>query len=243
MPAQTYRCLQVAAVVAAALYSPAQLLAQTVISARAGLLNFTQGCVLLDGKHIEFSRSRVVHLVPGQRLRTEDGHAEIMLGPQVFLRLGFESEAEMVSTDLAEPQVRLWGGSAMIDADGLTNDGPVTVLAGKAEVRLVKKGLYRVDLPAEGPHGVTVRNGRAVVVIENHKRTIPERHELEIGEEAGQLETRRIGARKEDALDGWNHERASAIAELNGELLRKQLEEDRQEKDMRLWDKLGIWGR
>ena len=74
-------------------------------------------------------------------------------------------------------------------------------------------------------------------------KTIPEKHELEIGEEAGQLETRRMGARKEDALDGWNHERASAIAELNGELLRKQLEEDRQEKDMRLWDKLGIWGR
>ena len=242
MPARTYGWLQVAAVTAA-LCLPANLPAQTIISARAGLLHYTDGCVLLDGKHLEFKRSRLIHIVPGQRLRTGDGYAEIMLGPEIFLRLGFESEAEMVSTDLAAPQVRLRGGSALIDANGLTDQSPVAILAGNVEVRLVRKGLYRVDMPAAGPQALTVRSGRAIVVAENRKKTIPDNHEVELGENPKQFEARRIAPRREDALDGWSRERAAAIAELNGELLRKQFEEDRKEKDFRLSDKWGIWGR
>jgi hypothetical protein len=242
MPARTYGWLRVAATVAALCCFPAGLTAQTVISARAGLLNYTEGCVLLDGKYLESKRSRLIHLAPGQHLRTGDGHAEIMLGPEVFLRLGFESEAEMVSTDLETPQVRLRGGSALIDANGLADQSPVSVLVGSAEVRLVKKGLYRFDMPLQGPQAVTVWDGRALVVTENHEKTIPEKHGVELGENPKNLVARRVEHEKKDALDNWNHERASAIAELNGELLRKQVEEDRHDKDFRLSNKWGMWG-
>jgi hypothetical protein len=240
MPARTYGWLQVAATLTAALCLPAGLPAQTIISVRAGLLNYTEGCVLLDGTHLESKRTRLIHLVPGQHLRTEDGHAEIMLGPEIFLRLGFESEAEMVSTELEAPQVRLWAGSALIDANGLTDQSPVSVLVGNFEVRLVKKGLYRVDMPGKGPQIVTVRNGQALVATENRKKTIPEKHQVELGENIKNLVARRVEHSKKDALDNWNRQRASTIAELNGELLRKQVEEDRHEKDFP--PKWGIWG-
>jgi hypothetical protein len=242
MSARTTGWFQVAATVTAMLCFRSDLPAQTIISARAGLLNHTQGCVLLDGKHLEAGRPRLIHLVPGQHLRTEDGHAEIMLGPEIFLRLGFESEAEMVSTDLAAPQVRLRGGSALIDANGLTDRNPVSVLVGDSELRLVKKGLYRVDAPRNGPQKVTVWDGRAIVLAEKSKKTIAENHTVELGENPKNLAARRVGQTKRDALDQWNRERASAIADLNGELLRKQVEADRQEKEMRLSNKLGIWG-
>jgi hypothetical protein len=242
MPARTTGWFQVAATVTAVLCWRPGLPAQTIISARAGLLNYTQGCVLLDGKHLEAGRPRLIHLVPGQRLRTEDGHAEIMLGPEIFLRLGFESEAEMVSTDLAAPQVRLRGGSALIDANGLTGKNPVAVLVGDNELRLVKKGLYRVDAPKEGPRRITVWDGRAIVMAENRKKTIAENHAAELGENPRNLVARRVEQAKKDALDDWNRERASAIADLNGELLRKQVEADRQEKEFRLSNRVGIWG-
>lgn len=243
MPARTHGWLQVAATVTVALCLRADMHAQTVISVRAGLLNYTEGCVLLDGKHLESRRTRLIHLVPGQQLRTESGHAEIMLGPEIFLRLGLWSEAEMVSTDLAAPQVRLRGGSALIDANGLTDQNPVSVLVGNVEVRLVKKGLYRVDMPLQGPQAVTVWDGEALVVAERRKKTIPERHELKLDEDPKNLVARRVEHANKDALDAWNHERASTIADLNGELLRKQVEADRQEKEFRLSNKWGIWGR
>jgi hypothetical protein len=241
MPARTHGWLRFAAAVTVALYLPADVQAQTVISVRAGLLNDADGCVLLDGKHIEPNRVRLTHLIPGQLLQTESGFAEVMLGPEIFLRLGFWSEAEMISTDLAAPQVRLRTGSAVIDANGLTDQSPVSVLAGNVELRLVKKGLYRVDLPREGPQAVTVWDGQALVVAENGNKTIPQRHEVEFGANPKNLVARRIGNARKDALDNWSRERASAIAELNGELLRKQVEQDRQEKEPRLTNKWGIW--
>jgi hypothetical protein len=241
MPTRTHRLLQFAVPAALLLCLPADVPAQTIISARAGLLSYTDGCVLLDGKHIECRLSRVKHLAPEHLLRTEDGHAEIMLGPEIFLRLGFESEAEIVSTDLAAPQVRLRAGSALIDANGLTDQNPVAVLIGNLEVHLVKKGLYRVDMPSEGPPIFTVRNGQAIVVAADRKKAIPEKHQIELTENAKDLAARRVEDSQKDALDDWNRGRASAIADLNGELLRKLLEQDRQDKDFRL-SKWGVFG-
>jgi len=242
MPVRAHGWLQVAATVIVVLCLAAAGRAQTVISVRAGLLNYTEGCVLLDGEHLESRRTRLIHLVPGQQLQTESGLAEIMLGPEIFLRLGFWSEAEMVSTDLAAPQIRLRGGSALIDANGLTDQSPVSVLIENVEVRLVKKGLYRVDMPWEGPQVVTVWDGQALVVGENRKKAIPEGHAAKLGENPKNLVARRIEPARKDALDDWSRERASTIANLNGELLRKQIEQDRQEKDLRLSNKWGIWG-
>jgi hypothetical protein len=230
MPARTHGWLPLAAVVTASLCWPADAPSQTVISARAGLLNHISGCVLLDGKHLEPGRLRLTHLLSGQSLRTTDGHAEVMLGPEVFLRLGFESELEMVSTDLAAPQVRLLSGSALIDANGLTAREPVSILIGHNEVRLVRKGLYRLDIPSDGPEAVTVWNGRAVAVVGSREKTIEDRHTVELGENVKSLIARRVERPRNDALDDWSSERAAAIAKVNGEMLRKQIDEDHNDK-------------
>lgn len=229
MSARTHGWLPSAGVAIAALCWSALLPAQIVISARAGLLNHATGCVLLDGKHIESKRLRLTHLVPGQRLRTEDGHAEVMLGPEVFFRIGFESELEMVSTDLEAPQIRLYAGSALIDANGLTAREPVSILVGDTEVRLVRKGLYRLDLHQEGPEVLTVWNGRAVVVGGSHEKTIQERNAVELGGNAKSLVPRRVERSSNDALDDWSRERAQAISHINAEMLRKQIEDEKDE--------------
>jgi hypothetical protein len=232
MSARTHRWLPPASAVIASLLWPALSPAQIVISARAGLLNHASGCVLVDGKHIESSRLRVTHLMPGQRLRTEDGHAEVMLGPEVFFRLGFAAELEMVSTDLESPRVRLLGGSALIDANGLTAREPVSILVGDSEVRLVRKGLYRLDIPKQGPEVLTVWDGRAVVVRDSREEMIQDGSAVELGGTIKSLTPRRVERSGNDALDDWSRERAEAIAHINGEMLRKQLEEDKHEKHL-----------
>jgi hypothetical protein len=183
--------------------------------------------VLLDEKHIEPGRLRLTHLIPGQRLRTEDGYAEVMLGPEVFLRLGFGSELEMVSTDLEAPQVLLLNGSALIDANGLTARKPVSVLVADSEVRLVRKGLYRVNIPNQGPETATVWDGRAVVIAGSGEKTLFERHTVELAADGKSLAPRRVERSQNDPLDDWSSERATAIAHINGEMLRRQVDDDR----------------
>lgn len=227
MSARTYGWRPFVAVAVASLLLPVLSPAQIVVSVRAGLLNHTSGCVLLDEKHIEPGRLRLTHLIPGQRLRTEDGYAEVMLGPEVFLRLGFGSELEMVSTDLEAPQVLLLNGSALIDANGLTARKPVSVLVADSEVRLVRKGLYRVNIPNQGPETATVWDGRAVVIAGSGEKTLFERHTVELAADGKSLAPRRVERSQNDPLDDWSSERATAIAHINGEMLRRQVDDDR----------------
>jgi hypothetical protein len=241
MSARTHGRWAVAAAAAALLYCVAAF-AQTIISVRAGLLNDTAGCVLLEGKHIEYQPTHVIHLRPHQQLRTEDGHAEVLLGPEIFLRMGFESKIEMVSTDLTAPQVRLLSGSALIDANGLTDQCPVSVMVGRTEIRLVKKGLYRIEAPESGPAVLMVWNGQAIVVGADRKKAIPERHAVELAENLQSFVVRRAERSKEDPLDTWSRERSSEIAQVNGELLRKQAEEDERSDRFRLPTDWGILG-
>lgn len=242
MSAQTHGRLAVAAAALALLLTPAGTPAQIIISVRAGLLNYTDGCVLLEGKHIEYEPTHVVHLLPKQQLRTGDGYAEVLLGPEIFLRIGFESQIEMVSTDLTSPQVRLVKGLALIDANGLTDQGPLSVLVNDNEVRLVKKGLYRIELPKNGPGSLMVWDGQAIVVGTDRKKAIPERHQVELAGNIKDLAARRAERSKDDPLDMWSRERASTIAEVNGEMLRKQAEEDRRDERLRLPTDWGILG-
>jgi len=61
--------------------------AQSVISAHSGVINYTEGTVNLDGKAIRLELTKVSDVKTGQTLAAEDGRAEVLLTPGVFLRL------------------------------------------------------------------------------------------------------------------------------------------------------------
>jgi hypothetical protein len=63
------------------------LYAQSVLSARAGLLHYVEGEVLLDGKPAEVDLASFPSMKTGSVLRTADGRAEVLLNPGVFLRM------------------------------------------------------------------------------------------------------------------------------------------------------------
>ena len=72
--------------------------AQSVISAHSGTVHHIEGRVLLADELVQPKFGHFPDLKEGQELRTEDGRAEILLTPGVFLRVASNSAVRMLSS-------------------------------------------------------------------------------------------------------------------------------------------------
>src|ERR1700722_11065645 len=84
--------------------------AQPVVSARAGLIQYTDGVGFLDSAVLRPTPGRFDQMKEGSELRTLTGRAEVILTPGVFLRMGEDSAIRMVANDLADARVRFVSG-------------------------------------------------------------------------------------------------------------------------------------
>src|SRR5258708_33289726 len=122
-------------------------LAQSVISAHSGLIHYDEGRVLLDGKQVEVRITAFPEIKEKMELRSEDGRAEVLLNPGVFLRMGENTAIRMVSNKLSDSRVEFLSGSAVVESSGdlAQKDDSVTILFRTTSVHLRKKGIYRFD--------------------------------------------------------------------------------------------------
>ena len=90
-----------------ALFFGLPLSAQPVISARAGLIEFADGVVFLNGDLLRQLPGRFGQMNEGSELRTQAGRAEVILTPGVFLRIGDDSAVQMIANHLADTRLRL----------------------------------------------------------------------------------------------------------------------------------------
>src|SRR5271154_2998024 len=100
--------------------------AQSVISTHSGLIHFFQGAVFVNDHPLEAHLGKFTNVPQGAELRTETGRAEVVLTPGVFLRVGENSAIRMSATELADTQVELVSGSAMVEAGGPKKDTAAT---------------------------------------------------------------------------------------------------------------------
>jgi len=124
-----------------------------------GTLNYVEGQVLVQGKVQTQKSVGSTYLEPNQDLETGNGHAEMLLTPGVYVRLGDNSDVKMISPGLADTQVQLMKGSAMVEVDELFKENNMSVVVDGARTRLEKTGLY--DFTAS-PASVKVLDGKAV---------------------------------------------------------------------------------
>jgi len=110
-----------------------------------GTVNYVEGQASLGGQALSSKSIGSVELRPGESLSTENGMAEILLTPGVFLRLGDNSSVRMVSPRLTNTEVNLSRGRALVEADQLYKANDVRVTVGNATTRLLKTGLYGFD--------------------------------------------------------------------------------------------------
>src|SRR5438128_3043684 len=133
------------------------------VSAKIGVLNIVEGDVSYKRDQADW-----VRLVAGDELREGDavktgatGRAEILLTPGCYLRLAENSAFVLSNPHVYQFRVDLTGGSAIIEASAI--DGPMTVATPKNEFSIIKEGLYRFNIAADGRAEIIVRKGRIAI--------------------------------------------------------------------------------
>ncbi|MGH9819045.1 MAG: FecR domain-containing protein, partial [Pyrinomonadaceae bacterium] len=135
-----------------------------VISAKAGGVNYTEGRVVIarqEGRSGQLLKGDEVQI--GDRVETgADGRAEILLNPGSYMRVDRETAFSFVSTALDDLKIRLNAGSAIFEVIA-DDDFKVSVKAPKSNIDLIRSGVYRVDVAADGGAKISVWKGTAFV--------------------------------------------------------------------------------
>ena len=182
--------------------------AQSVISAHAGLIHFFEGAVSIDGRAVPAINGRFAEIPEGSLLNTNEGRAEILLGPETILWLGQNGAIRMQRNSLADARVELLEGSAVVQSTELPPDNAVTLIQKDSQVRLSAHGLYRIDA---GASQLTVRSGHAEVTNGRESSVISAPGRLAFSSGL----TTPLRKSEPDGLEQWVLERQRAIAAAN----------------------------
>jgi len=190
--------------------------AQSVVSARSGLVHYLEGKALLDGQAVRFETGKFPELRDGSTFRTEEGRAEILLTPGVFLRLGENSQVKMISSRLTSTRLELLQGSALVECAEMVKGTSVTfALAGK-DIPFQKKGLFRLDA---APPLLRVYSGEAAVISQGVTTTVKDGREVPL--DSALLVATKFNKDDGDALYRWAKRRAGYLAVANISAARK----------------------
>ena len=183
--------------------------AQQVISAHSGVIHLVEGKAYLNDKLIETKFGQFPDIKIGQEFRTEQGRAEILLTPGVFVRMGENSSIKMVSNLLTDTRVEMLAGSAMIEADDISNGNSIELLYKGDSMTLVKHGLYRLDTE---PARLRVYDGEVTVKGDSGQLTLKGGKETSL---SGVLMAASFDKKAVDELYSWSSRRAGYLSAAN----------------------------
>ncbi len=197
-------------------------------TAAPGLINYIEGQVSIGTQVLNSSSVGTVQLKAGETLTTEEGKAEVLLTPGVFLRVGDNSSVKMIFPDFVNTVVELDKGHAMVEAADIHKENNIRVIAGGVTIRLLKPGLYDFDLRQDQ---VRVFDGKARVEDDGKTVTVKGGRELELAQESKLKPTKFKKEQYEGSLYQWSSLRSAYVAEANVNL-----------GDMYASDMWGGWG-
>jgi hypothetical protein len=152
-------------------------------------------------------------LQTGQTIATQNGRAEILLTPGVFLRLDNNSSAEMISPSLTNTEVRLTKGRAMLEVAELHKQNDIRIIADGATTRVLKNGLYAFN--ADNGE-VQVFDGKASVVDQDKTVGLKASHELNVESSKNGLKAQRFDKKNDvDDFYNWSALRSEYASEAN----------------------------
>jgi len=147
-------------------------------AARPGSINYVEGQASIAGVPLGAASVGTVELEKGQILTTQAGKVEILLTPGVFLRIADNSSVKMISPELANTEVELTSGRAIIEAIDLRKENFIRLDQNGAISTIVKKGLYEFDADHSqvrvfdgeiemqaGIHPVTIKGKHMVTIM------------------------------------------------------------------------------
>jgi hypothetical protein len=195
------------------LASAALAAASTTSMPSPGAVNYVEGQVALDGQNLSAASVGSALLETNQILTTGQGKAELLLTPGVFLRVGDNSEVRMVSPGLADTQVELMRGSALLEVTELFKENNLSLSVGGVVTRIDRMGLYEfnADQPA-----ISALDGEATVSQGDMHLTLKKGHTVLIA--AGQrfkAQSFNKDAVESDPLYHWSKLRSEYEAQAN----------------------------
>jgi hypothetical protein len=144
-----------------------------VISAKAGGINAVTGQASMHAKGESDWQQLMItdDLEAGDRVRTaSDGRVEILLNPGSYLRLGGNSEVELSNNSLANLEVRLIRGTAIVEATGVEETQLlINISTPHARMSIDRQGLYRLNVVPNDATELIVRKGRVILGDTNTK--------------------------------------------------------------------------
>jgi hypothetical protein len=218
-----------------------------VISAKAGGINAVTGDASVHAKgESEWQQLMVTDdLNAGDMVKTaSDGRVEILLNPGSYLRVGGNSEVELANNSLANLEVRLIRGTAIVEATGA--DGTelmINITTPHAKLAIVRQGLYRLNVIPGDATELIVRKGR---VILNDSHTKVKGGNKVVFSASSFLVAKLTNEEKKNKedIELWSKERAETVAKANRRISDRMLTSAFQSSDFPLFGasrNQGLW--
>jgi len=180
-----------------------------------GTINYVEGQASLAGQPLGPNAAGYAIIQPNQAIDTQAGYVEVLLTPGAFLRIGNNSEVVLQSIGLANIQVQVVRGSAMIEATDLVKDTVMQVNMNGATTQIEKRGLYEFDANQQL---VRVLDGKARVNVAGNVKNVGKGDQVVLT--AANLKTHGFDKQvaKADPLYVWSASRSEAEARANEQL-------------------------
>jgi FecR protein len=185
--------------------------------AEPGTINYVEGRASIGNRELNSSSVGSTQLQNGQSLNTAAGKVEVLLVPGTFLRVDDNSSVRMVNAGLADTQVEITKGRAMVEATDISKNNNIRVDENGVTTRILKNGLYDFD---SAQSTIRVLKGKAEVLENDKKIDLGRERELLLNDGA-QPKARDFDARKyEDAFFRWSALRSGYLSEASADQAR-----------------------
>jgi hypothetical protein len=200
-----------------------------VISAKAGGINAVTGEARVHAKgESEWQQLMITDdLNAGDRVRTaNDGRVEILLNPGSYLRVGGNSEVELSNNSLANLELRLIRGTAIVEATGA--DGlelNINISTPHTKLAIVRQGLYRLNVVPGDTTELIVRKGRVILSdatqtkVKGGNKVVFSSTNVSVAK-LTKDEKKRLEL---EGVDVWSKERAETLAKANRKITNRML--------------------
>src|SRR5688572_6906544 len=221
--------ISIAFILCCSIASFAQSRDKFVISAKAGGINAITGGASVHARGESDWQQLMVtdDLNAGDRVRTSfDGRVEILLNPGSYLRVGGDSEIELSDNTLANLEVRLLRGTAIVEATGA--DGlelNIGISTPHTRLAIVRQGLYRVSVIPGDATELIVRKGR-VILSDSHTK-IKGGNKVVFNQtnvSVAKLTKEEKKLQDKEEVNVWSKQRAETLAKANRRISDRMLQ-------------------
>ncbi len=177
-----------------------------------GTINYVEGQAMVNGQPLARNAVGSTVVQPNQAINTKAGFVEVLLTPGAFLRIGHNSEVVMQSLGLANIQMQVVHGSAMIEAADLIKGTNVQVNMDGASTQIEKHGLYEFDADQQA---VKVLDGKAKLMEDGRAKSIGKDHEVLLADAKLKSQDFDKHVAQADPLYVWSEARSQSEAQAN----------------------------